>query len=330
MSRVLVTGASGFLGREVCARLLGSGHTPVAGLRGLDRCQAVRDSVPGISDFRILGDLSSECSESSVVDALEGIDTVVHLAARVHVLRDSVANPLNAFRATNVDGTRKIAAAAANNHGVKRFVFVSTAKVNGESTKTKPFSEEDPEDPCDPYAVSKWEAEKELRCLGDQTGLEMVIIRPPLVYGPGVRANFLRLIRMIDRGLPLPIPETTNRRSMIGVQNLADFLVQCVCQQRAANHTYLVSDGEDLSIRELIGRLGSALGHKVRFLPISPSLMRIAGKVARKEEEISRLLDSLSIDSSNARRSLDWHPPLTVDEGLETTARWYRQLEYRS
>jgi nucleoside-diphosphate-sugar epimerase len=327
MSKILVTGATGFLGREVCRTLLESGHTPIAGLRSLDRYRTSRDSIPGIADFRILGDLSSE---SSVIDALKGIDAVIHLAARVHILRDSAIDPLKEYRATNVDGTMRIAAAAAINGTVQRFVFVSTAKVNGEVTKTKSFSEKDPEDPQDPYAVSKWEAEKELRCLGDRTGLEMVIVRSPLIYGPGVRANFLRLIRLIDRGLPLPIPETNNRRSMIGVQNLADFLVRCVTQQRAANQTYLVSDGEDLSTRELIGRLGSALGHNVRFLPIFPFLLRIAGKIVRKEEEIGRLLDSLSIDSTNARRSLDWHPPLTVDEGFEITARWYRQSGYAS
>jgi UDP-glucose 4-epimerase len=257
-----------------------------------------------------------------MADALKNINAVVHLAARAHVMRDSASDPLKEYRATNVTGSRNVALAAAR-QGVRRMIFVSSAKVNGEATNGKPFAEDDPADPQDAYAISKWEAEETLRQLAVETGLEIVIIRPPLVYGPGVRANFLRLMKLVDRALLFPISSTENRRSLVGVSNLADFIVQCIRHNEAVNQTYMVSDGEDVSTRELALRLGSALRREVSFIPISESLLRKAGKLLQRQNEVSRLLDSLSIDSNKARRSLEWLPPVSLDEGLRTTAEWY-------
>ena len=278
MSKVLVTGASGFVGRVVCARLMERGYTAIAGLRSRDQWPLLRAAVPTVKSFRVLGNLSSPVG---LGEALEGVDAVVHLAGRAHVMHESCPDPLKEFRATNVLGTRNVALSAIDRR-VHRFVFVSTAKVNGETTQNEPFSESDPCDPRDAYAVSKCEAEIELRSLGERTGMEVVIVRPPLVYGPGVRANFLRLLRLADLGLPLPILDTKNRRSLVGVDNLADFLVRCVSHKRAANQTFLVSDGEDLSTRELTAKLGEALGRKVRFLPLPAAVIRMAGKLTRR------------------------------------------------
>jgi nucleoside-diphosphate-sugar epimerase len=205
-------------------------------------------------------------------------------------------------------------------------VFVSTVKVNGESTPRTPFTEDDPPDPQDPYAVSKWEAEEVLRSVGAKTGIEIVIVRPPLVYGPGVRANFLRLMTLAARGIPLPLPDTKNRRSLIGVENLADFLIQCVSHPMAANETFFLSDGEDVSTRELIVRLSLALGRSARFLPVPEFAVFLAARLAGKQAAADRLFGSLVVNSAKARQELGWTPPLTLDSGLAATARWY--LEY--
>ena len=253
---------------------------------------------------------------------------VVHLAARVHVMHDNAADPLHEFRRVNVAGTAALARAAAA-LGVRRLVFVSTAKVNGESTSGRPFAEGDPAAPQDPYAVSKWEAEEALRSVTATTGLEVTIVRPPLVYGPGVRANFLRLMLLVARGLPLPLPDTNNRRSLIGVENLADCLVRCVSHPGAANQTFMVSDGEDVSTRELIAGLARALGRSARFLPVPEFAVRLAARLVGKEAAVDRLLGSLVIDSGKARQTLGWKPPVTLDSGLAATARWYLESSGR-
>jgi len=200
---------------------------------------------------------------------------------------------------------------------------VSTVKVNGESTTGRPFTEGDLPAPQDPYAVTKWEAEEALRCVSAETGLEVVIIRPPLVYGPGVRANFLRLMRLVERGLPLPLPNTNNRRSLIGVENLADCLIRCVTHLGAVNHTFMVSDGQDVSTRELVVRLAPLLGRSARFLPVPELALRLAARLVGKQSAIDRLLGSLEIDSNKVRRTLEWEPPITLGCGLEATALWY-------
>jgi nucleoside-diphosphate-sugar epimerase len=239
-------------------------------------------------------------------------------------MKGSSGDPLQEFRRVNVEGTKLLARAAAE-AGVPRFIFVSTIKVNGDSTADKPFNMDMPPDPQDAYAISKWEAEEALRSVAAESGLEVVIVRPPLVYGPGVRGNFLRLMRLVDRAFPLPLPKGENRRSMIGAENLADFLVRCVDHPKVAGHSFPVKDAEDVSTRELITRLARLLGRPVRLVPVHESLIRLAARLTMKNEAASRVLDSLVIDSDRAQQLFNWVPPATLDEGLTATARWYRE-----
>jgi len=321
--RVLVTGASGFAGRVVCRRLIESGYTPRAGLRDAKQWSGLQAATRGLTEFAFLGGLGVN---SDLGPAFADVSAVVHLAARVHQVRDDAADPMKEYRRTNVDGTREIALAAVE-QGVRRMVFVSTVKVNGESTCGNRFTEDDPPSPQDWYSISKWEAEEVLRSISAKTGLEVVIVRPPLIYGPEVRANFYALVKFAHqfahRGIPIPLPDTNNRRSLLGVENLADFLVRCISHPKAANQTFMVSDGEDVSTRELIVRLAGALGRPARFLPVPGLGLRMAAKVAGKEPALNRLLGSLAVDSGKARRTLGWRPPATLDEGLAATARWY-------
>lgn len=319
--RVLVTGADGFVGRYVCRRLIASGLTPIAGLRDSRAWPELQREVAGLTEVSLLGDLSAN---PGLRDSLSGTSIVLHLAARAHVMRESARNPLHEFRKVNVDGTKAVALAAVA-AGVRRLVFVSTVKVHGESTLGNPFDDASPSNPEDPYAISKWEAEEALRAVAAECGLEVVIVRPPLVYGPEVRGNFLRLIQLVDRALPLPWPKRANCRSMIGAGNLADFLVQCVAHPKAAGHSFLVKDAEDVSTRELITRLAQLLDRPLRLFPVPEPLIRLAAKLASKEDAVSRLLDSLVIDSGRARDALGWSPPMTLDDGLALTARWYRE-----
>ena len=319
MTKVLVTGADGFVGKAVCRRLLRAGYAPRAGLWGSVLWPALQTATPGLSEFAVIGDLGAN---PNLNEALEDVAVIVHLAARVHIMHDVTVDPLTEYRRVNVGGTVALACAAAK-WGVRRMVFVSTVKVNGESTSGRPFTEEDPPDPQDPYAVSKWEAEEALRAVAAKTGLEIAIVRPPLVYGPGVSANFLRLIRLVERGIPLPMPETKNRRSLIGVENLADFLVLCVSHPGAANETFMVSDGEDVSTRDLAAQLARALGRSGRFLTVPEVALRFAARLVGKEAAADRLLGSLTVSSDKARRTLGWKAPVTLDSGLAATARWY-------
>jgi UDP-glucose 4-epimerase len=316
---VLVTGADGFVGKTVCHRLLEYGLIPRAGLWNADLWPALQAATAGLSEFAVIGDIGAN---PDLRLALKNISAVVHLAARVHIMQDRALDPLNEFRRVNVGGVTALARAAAA-QGVQRFVFVSSVKVNGETSGAKPFSEGDVPAPQDPYAVSKWEAEEALRRISAETGLEVVIIRPPLVYGPGVRANFLRLMGLVKRGIPLPFPDTKNRRSLIGVENLADCLMRCVTHPDAANHTFMVSDGEDISTRELAIKLAPLLGRSARFLPISERALRFAARLAGEQSAVDRLLGSLEIDSGKVRRTLGWVPPVALGRGLEATASWY-------
>jgi nucleoside-diphosphate-sugar epimerase len=290
-----------------------------AGLTTAARVSAFRQSHPGIREFAEIGDLSLDYDRS---EALRDVDVLIHLAARVHVMNDRGADPLSVFRQINVHGSEKLALQAAR-QGVRRMIFVSSIKVNGEETTEKPFSEEDSVAPSDPYGISKWEAEEALRAIGAQTGMEVTIIRPPLVYGPGVRANFLRLIKMAHRGLPLPLSRTRNRRSFVCVENIADFLVCCADHPGAANQTFLLSDGQDLSTRELIEHLACYCGKKARFLPVPEGILRLAAQLVGKEAELSRLVGSLQVNSNKARKCLGWTPPVTLEEGLRSTVNWY-------
>jgi len=319
LKRVFVTGADGFVGRAACRRLVEAGLTPRAGLWSASSWPVLQAAVPGLHEFAAIGDLGANPDLSS---ALRDVSAVVHLAARVHIMKDKALDPLSEFRRVNVGGTEALARAAAA-QGVRRFVFVSSVKVNGESTTGRPFAEGDVPAPQDPYAVSKWEAEEALRRISAESGIEVAIIRPPLVYGPGVRANFLRLMGLVRRGLPLPLPNTKNRRSLIGVENLADCTVRCVTHPEAANHTFMVSDGEDVSTRELVSRLAPLLGRSARFLPVSERALRLVARLAGKQAAADRLLGSLEIDSIKVRRTLEWEPPVALGSGLEATANWF-------
>ena len=312
MSAVLVTGADGFVGRTLNAALLASGHqVRAASRRGqpLAGCESVA-----------IGDSAAEVDWRP---ALAGIDTVVHLAARAHVLRDADADPLASYRRVNVTASGNLARAAAS-AGVKRLVFLSSIKVNGERTLAAPFTEADPPRPIDAYGRSKQEAEALLRDVATMTGLETVIVRAPLVYGPGVRANFLRLLGLVERGLPLPLAAIANRRSMIFVGNLADALTRCVEHPHAAGETFLVADGEDLSTPDLVRLVAAEMGVKARLFACPPGLLRLAATLLGKGEEAARLMDSLTLDPSHIHARLAWRPPLSVREGIAATVRWYR------
>ena len=330
IKKVLVTGAGGFIGSSLCPRILAEGWQ----VRGTVRVESDVSQLPdGVEAFSI----GSIDSDTKWDDALEGIDTVVHLAARVHVMDDNSSDPLAEYRKVNVEGTKCFAYAAAN-AGVKRFVFISSIKVNGEGTEIRGrrsevggqegepkefFSEKDVPEPHDPYAVSKWEAEQVLRDVEADTGLEVVILRPPLVYGPGVKANFLRLFKIVERGIPLPLANIKNKRSFIYLANLVDAITTCIIHADSSGQTYLVSDNENISTPELIQRMASALGRPVRLFPIPPFLMRLAGKLLGKSAAIDRILDSLIIDSTKIRKELEWKPPHTMEQGIKETAKWY-------
>jgi nucleoside-diphosphate-sugar epimerase len=253
--------------------------------------------------------------------ALAGVDTIIHLAARVHIMDDPEADPLIEFRRVNVEGTAQLAREAAK-AGVKRLVFISSIKVNGEETST-PYTSDSPPHPSDPYGISKWEAEQALRKIEAESGLEVVVVRPTLVYGPGVKANFLKMMKIISSGIPLPLASIKNKRSLIHVGNLVDALVTCASHPAAAGHTYLVSDGEDASTPELIRRTAKALGVPAWLLPFPVSLMRLAGKLTGRRGAVNRLTGSLTVDSSKIRRELGWVPPFTMEEGLLETAAWF-------
>ena len=265
--------------------------------------------------------LSDQSTEDDTKTALQGIHAVVHLAARVHVMEDRAADPLREFRRINTEWTERLAKASAS-HGVRRFVYLSSIKVNGEETSA-PFTEQDVPAPQDPYGISKWEAEQALATVSSETGLEMVIVRSPLVYGPGVGGNFLQLLNILRRGIPLPLALVENQRSLIFLGNLVDVLIRCAQDKRAAGRTYVVSDGEDLSTPELIQRLAKALGVRARLWTFPLPLLRVMGRVLGRSSMIDRLLGSLQLDSSKIRRELGWHPPYSVGQGLAETASWY-------
>jgi len=310
---ILVTGALGFVGRHVVEAI---------SARGLAARLAVRNPGPSDASMTMVGDIGPATDWS---DALEGVDAVVHLAARVHVIHDGAVDRLEGFRKVNVEGTRSLAIQAAR-AGVRRFVFVSSVKVNGEATPGRAFSESDTPRPEDPYGISKREAEDVLREIGGRSGLEVVILRPPLVYGPGVRANFLRMLRWVDRGVPLPLAAVNNRRSLIYAGNLVDAIVRCLEHPAAAGETFLVDDGEPVSTAQLLREIGIALGRPARLVSVPGPLLQAALKVIGRGDDAMRLLGDLVVDSSHLRRTLGWQPPFTRDEGLAATAAWFRSF----
>lgn len=310
---VLVTGANGFVGRVLCRTLQERGHT----VRAAVRQAAV---APGIAGEPIVVGSIDAKTEWSL--AVRGVDAVVHVAARVHVMRETESDPLQAFRNTNVHGTAALANAAAA-AGVERFVYVSSIKVNGEATFDKPFTADDPPSALDAYGVSKQEAERGLRDIARLTGLQVTVVRPPLVYGPGVGGNFLRLLKLIRRGIPLPFGSIENRRSMIYNGNLADALVACATHANAAGKTYLVRDAEDLSTGGLVRRLAREMGTPARLWEVPPGILRGAGALIGRTAEVDRLIDSLVVEVSAIEHDLHWSPRYTVAEGLAKTAAWF-------
>ena len=313
--KVLVTGATGFVGRRLCERLTADGWQVRGTIRSTERSGTFPAGVEVVQ-------IESIGAGTDWSDALAGVDTIVHLAARVHVMNDTSSDPLSAFRQVNVAGTERLARMAATN-GVKRFIYISSVKVNGEDCE-KPFTERDIPAPEDPYGVSKWEAEQVLHKVAEETGLEVVILRPPLVYDPGVKANFLSLFKIVDRGIPLPLKNINNSRSFIYLENLVDAILTCLTHPKAAGQTYLVSDCEDVSTPELIRRVAAALGRPARLFLFPPSLMRFAGKLFGKTDAVDRLVSSLIIDSSKIRKELGWKPPYTMEEGLKETGEWFK------
>ncbi len=314
--RVLVTGATGFVGLSA-----NNAFSQV----DISVCAAVRrpEDAGRLAAGQVVvavGDLSATTDWRA---ALEGIDAVVHLAGRAHVLKEDAADPLAECRRINRDATLNLARQAAA-AGVKRFIFVSTVKVNGEGRDAL-YTAIDAPDPHGPYAQSKWEAEQGLHEIAAQTGLEVVILRPPLIYGPGVKANFLRLLQAVDRGIPLPLAAVCNRRSLLYVENFASALLACLTRPEAAGRTYFVRDGEDVSSAELVRRLAHALGRPARLVPVPPGMLQAAGMVLGKKAAVDRLLGSLTVDDAPLRQELGWMPPFTLDEGLAATARWYRE-----
>lgn len=248
-------------------------------------------------------------------DALRDIDVVIHLLARVHVMHDKVADPLLEFRNINVNATIVLAKTAAK-LGIKRFIFLSSVKVNGESTSHKPFNESDLPNPQDAYALSKWEAEKALRKISKDTGMEVVIIRSPLVYGPNVKANFLKMMQYIKRGIPLPLGAIQNKRSLIGIDNLVDFILTTISHPKAANQTFLISDDEDISTTDLLRRIGKHMGKPARLIPLHPKILFFLFSILGRQDFGDRLLGSLEVDITKAKKLLAWSPPKTLDEGL--------------
>ncbi len=313
MTRVLVTGASGFVGRALCAALGEAGHEVVASTRG-----AAEPWIAGL-EIRPIPDIGPDTDWSG---ALAGVDAVAHLAARVHVMKEHHAQPLAAYRRVNAAGTRRLAEAAAAN-GVGRVVFLSTVKVNGETSGSAPFRESDPPAPRDDYALSKLEGEQALAEVAAHIGLETVVLRPPLIYGPGVKGTFLRLLELCRRAPPLPLGAASNRRSLIFLGNLVNAVTACLTRPEAAGQTYLVRDGEDVSTAELIRRVGAALGRPARLFPMPGVLLRLAGHLTGRSDAVGRLLDSLAVDDGKIRTQLDWTPPFTMAQGLAETVSWF-------
>lgn len=307
--KVLVTGASGFVGNATCARLLAEGNNVVGTVRRLPT-----EPLSEV-DYRMVADLSGGTDWHEV---LKGVDAVIHCAARVHVMQETAADPLGAFRAANVIGTERLARQAAA-AGVRRLVFLSSVKVNGEGCSVA-YLETDLPAPQDPYATSKFEAELALRKIWVETGLEVVMLRLPLVYGPRVKANFQTLMRALVRGIPLPLGAIYNRRSMVALDNVVDLIAICIEHPAAANETFLVSDGEDLSTTELIRRLAYAMGRSAWLIPVPATVLLAAATLLSKREMARRLCGTLTVDITKARKVLGWTPPVSVDEGLRRTA----------
>ncbi|MDD5321296.1 MAG: SDR family oxidoreductase [Methylococcales bacterium] len=315
MTKVLITGINGFVGKALGDELV---------TKGFNINGAVRPSVPvdfpdTITKF-VIKDIDSKTDWQN---ALEGVDVVIHLAARVHIIKETASDALAEFRTVNVEGTLNLACQAVR-AGVKRFIFISSIKVNGEGTLLgQPYTEADQAAPVDPYGISKREAEDALHRLASETGMDVVIIRPPLVYGPGVKANFQSMMRWLDRPVPLPLGAIHNRRSLVALDNLIDLIITCIHHPAAANQVFIAGDGEDLSTTELLQRLATALGKTAWLVPVPVPVLMCAASLLGKQAVAQRLCGSLQVDISKARDLLGWTPPVSVDEALHKTALHY-------
>lgn len=307
MKKIIITGANGFVGSALYKWLQ---ETKSFFLLQTARFNA--DSNLLNIDFSV---------DFNIENELNGVDVVIHCAARVHVMNDTDSNPLDAFRAVNTNGTLNLAQQAAN-AGVKRFIFISSIKVNGESTELGfPFKPDDDFIPTDPYGLSKYEAEVGLRKIAEQTRMEVVIIRPPLVYGPGVKANFASMMKWMNKGLPLPLGGIkSNKRSLVSVDNLVDLIITCIKHPNAANQIFLVSDDEDISTSELLSNMAAALEVSNRLLPVPSLFFTLVAKLIGKPAISLRLCGSLQVDISKTKELLNWQPPYSAAECMKKTA----------
>ena len=309
MEKICITGANGFIGKSLCKALNSSDKS----IRGFIRTLDLNKNYTKI-EYLSVGDISSKINWKG---QLNGYDCIVHCAGRAHVMNKN--EDLDVYHLVNTEGTRRLAEQAAA-VGVKKFVYLSSVKVNGESTgkidNNKMFTNNDIPEPQDAYSISKFKAEKVLWEISAKTGLEVVIVRLPLVYGKDVKGNLARLIKLVKLGIPLPLSMIQNQRSMIGVDNLVDLIIQCIDHPVAAGKTFLVSDGEDLSTTDLINHIGISMGRKARLFPVPIFLLKLLGSILGKQKEINRLLGSLKVDSSYTQEVLNWTPPVSVTEGI--------------
>ena len=316
--KFLITGANGFVGKPLCAELLRREQSVRAAVRSA--------SLPAENiEVAVVGSVDGE---SDWTEALCGVDIVIHLAARVHMMNDTIADPLAEFRKVNLHGTANLARQAAR-AGVKRLVYVSSIKVNGKSSlsprvkdEQNIFTEKDIPNPQDPYGVSKWEAEQALHRVADDTGLEVVIVRPPLIYGSGVKGNFAQMMNIVRKKIPLPFASIHNLRSLVYLGNLTDALITCATHPAASGQTYLICDGEDISTPELLRQLAAGMGVPSRLFPFPPALLKFVANLAGKSQQMERLIGSLRIDGDKIRTDLNWIPPFGMKQGLQITAKW--------
>jgi hypothetical protein len=318
-SNLLITGASGFVGSALCIEAEQRGYTVRCAVRSGSSCSGRQDMVA-------VGEIDANTDWKA---ALTGIDCIIHLAARVHVMHDTVADPLEEFRKVNLHGASNLARQAADS-GVKRFIYVSSIKVSGEQTaEGRPYNIPDKTDsPHGPYALSKWETEQALRRIESETGMQVVIVRPPLVYGPGVKGNFLRLLQAVKNGIPLPLAGIRNERSLLYLGNLVDILLACILRPDVAGKTYLVSDGANISTPDLLNAIGDAMQKPARLFYLPGPLLRFVAQATGQREMLARLTQSLCIDDTRFRQDAGWAPRFSLREGLKATTDWYLKQQH--
>ena len=314
---ILITGATGFLGTNLCHQLIARKYEIKVAIRSRSISRlplSLKKYYHIVEEFDY---------KTRWPDALSGVKSIIHCAARTNLIYKTEDFDLDLYRAVNVEGTKNLAIQAAA-AGVKRFIFISSVKVNGEQTFSgSPFTSQDRALPQDAYSISKWEAEQALHQVAVKTNLEVVIIRPPLIYGPGVKGNFLSLLRWLNRGIPLPLGAINNKRSFVGIDNLIDLIISCIDHPAAVNQVFLVSDAQDISTTEMLKGLGKALEISPRLIPISSSLLKMGAQILGKKDTAQRLLGNLQIDISHTKNTLNWKPIVNLDVGLGKTAKWY-------